>query len=627
MSQSNIQIPSASKSARNWFFVGASLIGLAVWTNTEDPFNAPKAWVLYITSFWLLGWIAFNVKRAIAIPTLRIAVVLSSIFVVTLLGGLFASDNFFISFFGDYARRTGFLAYTSLMIFFLAGCMLINEKNIKTMDLVTLIPGYIIAGYGFFQHFKIDVVKWNNPYNSVLSTLGNPDFAAAVISIFAVLAFAMMINPAKQPLVRLLSAGLVILGFITIIFSQVRQGLLTGITGIGIIIIVWVYQRQKVIAYVMTAGGFLVGFASVLGMLNMGPLVGFFYKLSVSYRGDYWRAGFRMFKEHPFFGVGLDRYGAYFTQYRDATQATRFGRGPGIHSNAAHDVPIQLASTGGIFVLIAFLALIAFIIWRAIVGLRKKSGVDQILFAGFVAAWVAYEAQSLISIDNLGIAIWGWVLGGIIVALSLTESPISTAGITEKKSKAGSAKAPRGRTAVISSTSPAQPVVSYGLATLALIISLPLFLQDGALKTSRSYRVPTSGTEVTAYQSIARKALRFPLKDPHVTVSVATELAQSNALAEGTAMAEKVHAADPRFSEATLLLLNIYEQTHKYQDAIRLRRGLLQLDPFDYTNMLKLGQDLKAVGDIAGAKALLPRIDALAKDSAEAKQAHTEFGA
>ena len=623
MSQSNIQIPSASRSATNWLLVGASLVGLAVFTNVEDPFNAPKSWILYISAFWLLGWIAFNVKRALADSVLRIAVILSSLFSLTLFLSFLATDNKFVGFFGDYARRTGFLSYFALMVFFLAGAMVINEKNIDRFDLVVLLPGYLITGYGFLQHLKIDPVKWNNPYNSILSTLGNPDFAAAVMAIFTVLSFALVVNPRKVLLVRLLAALLMVLSLITILWSQVRQGLLAGAIGIGVIVLVWVHQRQKIAAYVLAAGGVVGAFLAGFGMLKMGPLQNYFYKVSVTYRGDYWRAGIRMLKEHPLFGVGLDRYGAHFTQFRDATQATRVGRGPGIHSNAAHDVPIQLAATGGILVLIAFLTITGFVAWRGIIGLHNRTGIDQLIFAGFLGAWIAYEAQSFISIDNLGIAIWGWLLGGIIVALSRREAPTATSGIVGKKPT----KSDRGRVAANAPTSPAQPLVSYLLAILALSISLPLFLQDSALKTSRAYRVPTESAQIANYQALVRKALRFPYTDAHVTVAVAGQLAQSQAIQEATNMAVMVHQSDPLNIDATSLLLSIYEQTHKYPEAIALRRGLLQTDPYDYTNMLKLGQDLKATGDLAGAKALVPRIEALAKGSAEAKQAHTEFGA
>ena len=627
MTQSNIQIPSPSLSAKNWFFVGASLVGLAVFTNVEDPFNAPKAWLLYISAFWLLGWISFNLRKYMQDTVIKSAVILSSAYSLTLFVAFLATDNKFTGFFGDYARRTGFLAYFALMIFFLAGAMVVTERNIAGFDLVTLIPGYIIIGYGILQHLKHDPVRWNNPYNSILSTLGNPDFAAAVMAIFAVLAFALAVNPKKQIAARVLAGILVVAAFITIAWSQVRQGLLAGAIGISLIILIWVYQRNKIIGHLLTVAGLLSGLLAVLGMLNVGPLTTYFYKASVTYRGDYWRAGFRMFTSHPFFGVGLDRFGAYFTQYRDLAQATRAGRGPGVHSNAAHDVPIQLAATGGIFVLLAFLAVTGFVIWRGVVGIRNTRGHDQMVFAGFFGAWVAYEAQSLISIDNLGIAIWGWVLGGIVVALSRREAPHSASGIIGKSGKSGKGREVKGRVKLRASTNPAQPLVSYLLAVAMLALALPLFFQDSSLKNSRQYRVPTDATQQASYQALARKSLHYGYTDPHVQIAVAQELAQSNAVAEGTALAEQVYKSDPLSTDARLLLLNIYEQTHQYPKAIAIRQSLLKIDPFDYTSALKLGEDLKAVGQLAQAKALIPKIDAIAPGSAESKQAHSEFGA
>ena len=35
-----------------------------------------------------------------------------------------------------------------------------------------------------------------------------------------------------------------------------------------------------------------------------------------------------------------------------------------------------------------------------------------------MSAWIGFQAQSLISIDNIGIAVWGWLLGGAIIGLS-----------------------------------------------------------------------------------------------------------------------------------------------------------------------------------------------------------------
>jgi hypothetical protein len=38
------------------------------------------------------------------------------------------------------------------------------------------------------------------------------------------------------------------------------------------------------------------------------------------------------------------------------------------------------------------------------------------LFAILSTAWLSYELQSLISINQIGLAIWGWVLSGLIIA-------------------------------------------------------------------------------------------------------------------------------------------------------------------------------------------------------------------
>jgi hypothetical protein len=149
----------------------------------------------------------------------------------------------------------------------------------------------------------------------------------------------------------------------------------------------------------------LAGIVGIMGMLNIGPLGKYLFKASVTYRGDYWRAGINMFKHHWLFGVGLDRYGENFRIYRDAAQANR--RGPDVISNAAHNVIIQLAATGGIFLLLTYLALLIFIGWRGVIALRTTSGANQIVVATVFGAWLAYQSQSFISIDNVGIAIWG----------------------------------------------------------------------------------------------------------------------------------------------------------------------------------------------------------------------------
>ncbi len=614
-------IKSSKQQATNWLLVGGSLVTLFIWSNLADPFNAPKSWVLAISAAYLAGWLAFQIEDSLKNSVLKLALLLSGSFLTALfIAFLFTSEKY-VGFFGENARRTGFLTYFSLTIFCLAAALIFRVSSISKFDLVTLIVGPLIGLYGFLQHFKIDAISWNNPYNSVLSTLGNPDFASAVMGIFLVLSVGIILNQKKATWVRIFAAGSTLLLTVTIIFSQARQGLLAALIGVAIIVIVWVSQKNRVAGYLVAGVGVLGLIIGILGMLNDGPLAKYLYKVSVTYRGDYWRAGINMFKHHFLFGVGLDRYGAYFRQYRDATQSLR--RGPDIISNAAHNVPIQLAATGGIFVLLAFLALFFLIAWRGVVAIRNSSGNQKIVVTSFVGAWVTYEAQSFISIDNVGIAIWGWVIGGVIVGLSIVEVEeevsMSPTYATSKKNKKKNSL-PRQKESI------AQPLISGVAATAMLALVIPLFLADSAARMSRAYSKPTSD-QVNAYVTAVKKPLGFGIVDPHNKVVVGILLAEANQVPEGEKLLQDVASSDSQAGEAMTALASIYEQTNKIAQAIPLRKKLVVLDPFNQKNLLKLGQDLKLTGDIAGAKAVIPLIDAFAASTPEAAQAKSEFGA
>ena len=603
------------------------MVTLFIWSNLADPFNAPKSWVLYVSGFYLAGWAAFQVKDALKDSVLRIAVALSGLYIVVLFLAFLFTNQKYVGLFGENARRTGFLTYFALTVFFLSAALMFRTSNIRKFDRVTLIVGPLVGLYGFLQHFKIDAIKWNNPYNSVLSTLGNPDFASAVMGIFVVLLCGVLLNSAYDRVIRayaLLSIGLLVL---TILFSQARQGLLAAMIGVGVVVVVWIGQRSKVGAYGVAGLGVLGLIIGILGMLNDGPLAKYLYKISVTYRGDYWRAGVNMFKHHILFGVGLDRYGSYFRQYRDATQSLR--RGPDLVSNAAHDVPIQLAATGGVFLLLVFIALFAFIAWRGVVAIRSTSGAKQLVVASFVGAWITYEAQSFISIDNVGIAIWGWILGGVVVGLSVVEKDVAVvadAPVYVKNSKHASVNKPKASVRAGARESIAQPVVSGIAVTLALALVIPMFLADSAARMSRAYAKPTSA-QLNDYVNAVKKPLGYGLVDPSHKTLVATLLAEAGKLDEGITYLQEVLKADPRNTEALNILSSIYEQTNRPAMAITMRQEMVKLDPYNQKNLLQLGKDLKAAGRLAEAKAIVPMINAFASSTPEAAQAKTEFGA
>jgi len=605
VNKSKVQTEKSSeeKSALRWLLWGGAAITLVIWLSLNDPFNAPKSWVLSISAFWLLGWLVFNFKRYLQNSALKQTTFIAAFFALAFTAAWIATDNKFVGFFGQDGRKTGLLAYLSFIICFTVAAYLIRLNRILKLERTVVFIGSILGIYGFFQHYKIDFIKWNYLYNSVLGTLGNPDFAGAMMAILLVLNFGVAIQSKHQIWFRAVAGFNVALLAVVIVFSQARQGLLAAGLGLAFVALVWLYQRNKKASLVLSGLSILAGITVLAGMLNVGPLTRFFYKVSVTYRGDYWRAAIRMFIHHPIFGVGLDRYGANFRQYRDATETLR--RGPTLVADAAHSVPLQLAATGGIFVLLGFLALTIFIAWRGIVALRSTTGTTQLVVAIIFAAWITYQAQSLISLDNIGIAIWGYLLGGALVGISVQNG--STQAHPAAKSMA-------------------QPIISAALALIFTITSFLFFQSEKAAHSLLAIIPPRDPALIKEYESFVNKPLSYLFKEPTFSFAAAQDYRKVGDDAKAISTLRGMLVSDPRNIDALSALGDIYSSQKSWSEAIAIDNKMVKLDPFNQITLLKLGRDEKSSGNLAAAKAVIPIINSFAPNSAEAKLAQTEFG-
>jgi len=157
------------------------------------------------------------------------------------------------------------------------------------------------------------------------------------------------------------------------------------------------------------------------------------YKDSVAYRGDYWRAGWKMTVENPVFGVGLDSYGDWYRRSRTIEATLR--RGPEVTSNAAHNVFLDISSSGGFPLLVIYCALLTLVIISSIKVIKRSKSFNA-GFVGLVAGWLAFQAQSIISINQIGLAVWGWVLSGLIIGYEINTREVDEAKekMIEKKS-------------------------------------------------------------------------------------------------------------------------------------------------------------------------------------------------
>jgi O-antigen ligase len=584
---------STEMSPVRWVLGSLTAITLYFQTNLNDPFNSPKLWILLIVASWLIGYIVRFRNIILANKDLKITLYIVLTFIFSAFLATLFSDFKYIAFIGETQRRNGFLAYLSLSIILLASSIVIRTFNIKRLFVMTYFIAAITVVYAAMQISGNDFVKWNNPYNAIIGTVGNPNFAAAVMAIMGVIVFSSIFSSSTPFYLRFFGVILVISILGLVYKSNARQGLLAYALGVGIFLTIWIFGKNRNLGIATAIGGVVTFIFAVLGMLQIGPLEKFLYKPSVSVRGHYWRTGIEMLKDNPFFGVGMDRYGAFFKEYRDVSYPLSYGFD--ITSTNAHNTFIQFFATGGIFLGTSYLVLNGYIFRRAIIGLKNTMENDRLLLGGIFSAWIAFHAQSLVSIDNIGISIWGWVLGGSIIGLSISGS--SSEHEDRKKFIGRKNEINLGRVSTSS--------IAAGLAIVLVTI---LYRGESNSFNSRVNVNLQDQFMVSTYRDLQLKAINSPLIDPNYSLNCAINLIKAGFTDEGLEIARKIHMDDPRNLDAINGLALTSEQLNRIPDAIIYRLKMTELDPWNAVNYLELGKDYKLLGDFAKSKEMLDKI-------------------
>ncbi len=522
----------------------------------------------------------------------------------------FFSEFKYIAIFGDTQRRNGFLQYFSLSIVIIATSIFVRIHNIKRILLVTYFIASVSVIYSLMQTTGNDFVDWNNPYNSVISTLGNPNFAAAVMAIMGVITFSSVFIPTLKFNQRIFAAGLSVFLLFAIFRSNARQGLLAYALGVGIFLVIWLWVKNKKHGYLAAVFGMILFITSVLGMLQIGPLERYLYKPSVSIRGYYWRAAIEMLTNHPFFGVGIDGYGYYFKEYREVNYPLTYGFQ--ITSTNAHNTFLQFFATGGVFLGIAYLALNGYILKQAIFGIKNLTGSNRLYLSAVFSAWIAFHAQSLISIDNIGISVWGWVLGGAIIGMSVSSNLLMN----------GTEEFPQRKMSTINLARAA----TSGFATfIAVFLVVSLYRgESNSYKATEVFNLQDS-TSRAYYKELQLKVLNTPLNDPTYKLVAASRLLQSGFVDEGLREMDNLYVENPRNLDTLNLLALTFEQLNNTVKAIEFREKIVLLDPWNAENYLELGKYYKQQGDLTKSKAMLEKILSFASANPISSQAKEEL--
>jgi len=381
-----------------------------------DPINPPKMLSLVIFAVLIGGQLTIYRKKIegdLFKNLFRFTLILELIILANL---FITKGDFWTKFFGVSGRNTGALTYICLTALLFISAVVMKDSNLSKIYFYINLTGTICLIYGLVQALNFDPFSWSNPYSPVFGFLGNPNFHSSFIAMFAVGTFSFGLNTNLPSRIRVTNFFITVLCLVSVFTTKSQQGFLVFAAGILLPLYLALRERlSKIQMFIGICAAGAISVLSVLGMLQIGPLKSLLYKDSVTYRGDYWRAGWKMALENPLFGVGFDQYGNWYRRTRSVEATIR--RGPEFTSNAAHNVFIDFAASGGFLLLAIYLLLIGLTI-KAIRDICRVPKIGNPIILGLIGMWIAYQAQSIISINQIGLAIWGWVLSGTIIGYS-----------------------------------------------------------------------------------------------------------------------------------------------------------------------------------------------------------------
>ena len=597
MNKKPMQSKTAESKAAWWIGFFTLLITIYFNSKVQDPFNAPKFWALIIGASWLIGFLFKYISdtRKILDNEIQLSAIFLLVFFLFLTASLVVAQNRQIAFFGDNMRKNGYLSYIALGVFFIVSAMYIKISNLVTLYKFILMTAFVVGGYGMLQISGNDFIPWSSSGMAIFSTFGNSNFAGSAMAILAIIMLGGSYSYRKNTILAATSFLAFILLIITIFPTNARQGLLLLFFGLGSLLIVLIYNYNKTLGRVSIFFAFVGFIFSILGMLQIGPLEKLLYKDSVSVRGYYWRAGINMFRDNLWFGVGLDNYGTFFKQYREVGYPLKYGYS--LTSTNAHNVFIQQFATGGLFVGLSYISLTLFIFWRGISSMKNFSGDDRFIRAIFFISWLAFQGQSLISIDNIGISIWGWVLSGVVVGLSKSKR-------NDNLKEFPSNKANRNNR---SNLELLQPLISVLFIIPTLILVLFLYRGEAAIFKLRASYNPSIPAQKPIFYDQAVKTINTPLIDLQNKVMTAGFMNSMGYKQESISLLENLLKEDPNSLDALTFLASYYEVSGEILKANAVREKLSVLDPWNANNYLQLAFNFKYIGDKIGQQKYLDK--------------------
>lgn len=580
-----------------------------------DPINLPKLIVLWTIAFTSVS--LFVLLRKYRLPliingNLRIFLLLYLLLMFSMsLFGFLGSDNSVRAFFGAPGRNNGLIYYLSIISISLLVLMSsVGRNELAYLRKVILWTSVIFGFYCTLQFLNADPIGWSNPYNRIIGTLGNPNFSSSALATFSI--FWLYEGLRKYRVSAKIGFSYVVtaLYFAFLAWAtQALQGLV--IVSVGVIIVTYVFLREKwpnkILPWITI---FCVGSAMLfmfVSFIGLGPLGSALEQYTLKLRSVYASIGLKAMFDSPFYGVGVDNYNSAFRLYRTPEFVSQYG--VGLNADNAHSTPAQIGATFGLLVFVLYIVLHSVVAIRALRIINSRD--NGLIFEKSIAIlWILIFAQSLLSIEVIGLGVLNWFLGAVMLSLTYLDGN----SITNKDGKKN--KGPGHRQSL--------PLWA-GAATIGLFcISLsPVALlarEDSAYKNifALTMQNPSDKDWVRLQYG---KLTPLTLLEPMKVSRILENMFNSDMNEEIKDVIFQVYEANPRDVAANELMATYYRNNGQVESELKVREGLSKLDPVNYQLELNLAKIYADQGQKLKLQNSVSKILSIAPNSEEAKVA------
>jgi hypothetical protein len=193
----------------------------------------------------------------------------------------------------------------------------------------------------------------------------------------------------------------------------------------------------------------------------------------------------------------------------------------------------------------------------------RRSKKYDLVFVGMFTAWTCYQVQSLISINQVGLALWGWILTGALIAYErATREKVQEVDVSQNK---------RNQVKTKQTTSVFSPQLVGGLGVvLGLLIAVP------PLSADSRWRSAVDSKDANKVMAALEPGYLNPGSSQRLTQAVQL-FASSNLLDQAHQIALKGTAFNPDYFDAWAQLYALPNSTEE-EKALALK-NMKRLDP------------------------------------------------